>query len=246
MKSMFFLLSLFSFSVMAADLPLTDYPWSLTDIAEKGLTKERLFSRMDREFIKTKSSICSNRALMWAHDFKRDYNLDTAKVFLFFTKEETPEGELNISFRRTWWYHVAPVINENNQMWVMDAGFAYIKAPMTLSQWTKKFAFSETCKEIKATENELVELIFREKTFPRQTAYGHHTCYYKVVPHTIWTPDVLAKNLLGIDASGKPVRVERPEINKDELFQACIEATAGKLGWALGSSKKQCEEYVRR
>lgn len=238
------LLIIVSLTAGAADQKLTDYNWTLTDIAGRGLSKETLFSRMDRDFIKTKSSICSNRALMWANDFKRKYDLNTAKVFLFFTKEETPEDEINISFRRTWWYHVAPVINENNQLWVMDAGFKYIKSPYTIEQWTEKFAFSKNCKEIKASENELVEFIFREKVFPRNTAYGHHTCYYKIVPHTIWTPEVLAKNLLGVDASGTPVRVERSEINKDELYQACVEATASKIGRALGSSKKPCEEYV--
>lgn len=245
MKSIaFFILVLFSLVATAADMKLADYDWTLTDITTRGLNKETLFSRMDRDFIKTKSSICSNRALMWANDFKRKYNLDTAKVFLFFTKEEKPEGELNISFRRTWWYHVAPIVNENNNLWVLDAGFAYIKSPYTLEQWTDKFAFSKNCKEIKSNENELVELIFREKTFPRNTSYGHHTCYYKIVPHTIWTPEVLAQNILGVNASGTPVRVVRPEIEKGELFQACIEATAGKLGRALGANKKQCEEYV--
>lgn len=245
MKSIvLFSLITFSLALSAAEVKLADYNWTLTDIAEKGLSKEALFTRMDRDFINLKSSICSNRALMWANDFKRKYDLNTAKVFLFFTKEERPEDEIRISFRRTWWYHVAPVINENNNLWVMDAGFGYIKSPYTIEQWTDKFAFSKNCKEIKASENELVELIFTEKTFPRTTPYGYHTCYYKIVPHTIWTPEVLAQNLLGVNASGTPVRVERPEILKNELMQACVEATASKLGRVLGSSKKKCEEYV--
>lgn len=238
------LMATLALTATAAEIKLMDYDWKLTDVAEKGLNKESLFSRMDREFIKTNSSICSNRAHMWANDFKRKHNLDTAKIFLFFTSDEKPEGELNISLRKTWWYHVAPVINENGSMWVMDAGFKYIKNPMKINEWTKKFAFSENCKEIKASETELVELIFRERTFPRNTVYGHYTCYYKITPHPIWIPELLARNLLGVDRNGTPVRVERPEIDKSELYQACLEATAGRLGRALGGSKKQCQEYV--
>jgi hypothetical protein len=74
----------------------------MTNIASQGLDKETPFSRMDRKFIKPKSSICSNRALMWANDFKQKWNLDTAKVFLFYTKKK---GDVS---RKTWWYHVAP------------------------------------------------------------------------------------------------------------------------------------------
>lgn len=239
----FVLLSFFAaFSSLAADIQIKDYKWTMTDIASKGLTKEALFSKMDRDFIKTGKSICSNRALMWANDFKRDYNLDTGKIFLFFTKKrEEP------TFRREWWYHVSPVVNERGQVVVMDAGFSgSLKTPFTVAQWLEYFADTANCKEINANETELIEYIWTQQVFPKQTAYGHHTCYYKIVPHTLWTPDVVAKNLLGRDSTGRPVRVERPEINKDELMQACLEATTGKLGWALGNGKKKCEEYVAR
>lgn len=239
----FVLLSFFAaFSALAADVQIKDYNWSMTDIASKGLTKETLFSKMDRDFIKLGKSICSNRALLWANDFKRDYNLDSGKVFLFFTtKKEEP------SLRKEWWYHVAPVINENGNIVVMDAGFpGFIKTPLTVGQWLEKFAYTANCKEISASDTDLVEYIYNQAVFPKQTAYGYNTCYYKIVPHTLWTPEVVAKNLLGKDSQGRPVRVERHEINKDELMQACLEATTGKIGWALGNGKKKCEEYVAR
>lgn len=56
------LLSLLSFSVLAKDIKLKDYDWELTDILSKGQTRNVLFSQMDRDFIKTGESICSNRA----------------------------------------------------------------------------------------------------------------------------------------------------------------------------------------
>ena len=238
MKTAFFFI-LISFSVFANDLIIKDYDWKMTDITSRGYDKETLFTKMDRDFIKTKSSICSNRALMWNHDFKTKYNLDTGKIFLFYTKKK---GEVSL---KTWWYHVAPVINENNQAWVMDAGFpGWVKGPMTTNDWLAKFSNSNNCKEINASETELVELIFKEQTFPNQTSYGQYDCYFKIVPHTLWTPDTVAMNILGRDSTGRPVRVERPEIDANELYQSCIEATSSKIGWALGSSKKKCKEYA--
>lgn len=241
MKLVFFA-ALLSLSAFAAEVKIKDYNWDMTDVATRGLTKETLFSRMDRSFIKLKGSICSNRAHMWANDFKRDYDLDTGKIFMFFTKKEDTGLRL-----RTWWYHVSPVINENGQIWVMDAGFgSFIKSPLTIGDWLKKFAHTSDCKEITLDEPELVELIFREAAFPRTTQYGTYECYYKITPHPIWTPEVLARNLLGRDGSGRPVRVDRDEIDKNELYQACLEATSSKIGWALGSSKEKCKEYINR
>ena len=229
---------LFSFQVVASDLRLKDFNWIMSDVARSGLQKEVLFSRMDRDFINTGSSICSNRALMWAHDFKENYNLNTAKVFLYYTKKK---GEVSL---KTWWYHVAPVINESGSLWVMDAGFSgFINKPLTVQEWLKKFADSTNCKEMNSSENELIELIFRGQTFPHRTSYGYYDCYYKVVPHTIWTPDIMAMNILGQDSEGTPVRVDRHEINREELYKACLEATTSKIGYALGKNKKECKAY---
>jgi hypothetical protein len=232
-------LLLASLSALAADFQIKDYNWNVTDIASRGLTKEALYSRMDRDFIRTKSSICSNRAHMWVNNFKKQYNLDTAKIFLFYTKKK---GEASL---KTWWYHVSPVVNENGNIWVMDAGFpGWFNKPMTKEDWLYQFADSRNCKEINASETDLVELIFKGQVFPHHTSYGTYDCYYKIVPHTLWTPEIVAKNLLGKDESGTPVRVERHEIDKDELYQACIEATTSKIGFALGNSKKKCKEYA--
>jgi hypothetical protein len=127
----------------------------------------------------------------------------------------------------------------------MNAGFpGWPRTPVTVAAWLEKFSNSTNCKEINANETDLIELMFSGQVFPTHTAYGRHDCYYKVVPHTICTPEIVAKNLLGKDSNGRPVQVERHEINKDELYQACVEATASKIGWALGSSKAKCEEYA--
>jgi hypothetical protein len=232
-------LLLASFTAIAADLKINDYNWNLTDITSRGLNKEILYSRMDREFVNTGSSICSNRAHMWANNFKRQYNLDTGKIFLFYTKKK---GTVS---RKTWWYHVAPIINEGGNIFVMDAGFSgWFNKPMTKEEWLYQFTTSTNCKEINANETDLVQRIFYAQVFPHETAYGNYDCYYKFTPHTIWTPDVLAQNLLGVDSNGVPVHQERPEIDRLELLQACVEATSSKLGYIFGASKEACNQYV--
>ena len=60
-------------SAFAQEVTLSDFNnWKLTDIATKGYKKEALFSKMNRDLIKVGVSICSNRALVWAYDFKRN------------------------------------------------------------------------------------------------------------------------------------------------------------------------------
>ncbi len=231
-------LSLLSFSVLAKDIKLKDYDWELTDILSRGQTRNSLFSRMDRDFIKTGESICSNRALMWVNNFKKTYEINSAKIFLFYTK---PKKERLF----TWWYHVAPVINENGTPWVVDGGFeGLIDGPVSIQEWLTFFSQSKKCREISATETDLIENIFTSRVFPKQTRYGYHECYYKIVPHTLWTPQNVAQDLLGKDSTGKPVRIDTDEINPNELYQACIEATTSKIEYALGVNRKKCKEYA--
>lgn len=217
--------------VSAQSVPLTDYNWSTDDIAEKGLTKEELFSSMDRDFIKLGGSICSNRALMWLYDFKRKYDINGSKVFLFYT------GKTGDAGAKTWWYHVTPMIVEKGIEYTMDAGFSRsITSPLTVKAWMKRFTGSTNCKEIQAHETDLIERMYQGQVFPETTHYGSYDCYYKKVPAGYWTPASVAMNLLG--------DFERPEINKHEVYAACREAVTGPIGYALGRGGKKCKKYL--
>ena len=232
------LLSLNGFS---ADVKLNEYDWNVTDITTKGFTKESFFEKMDRKFIKVNSSICSNRALLWAYDFKTKYDLDTAKIFLFYTKKTGDVG------RKTWWYHVSPMVNENGELWVVDAGFpAFISGPQKQEDWLHSFVGSAHCKEIKANDTDLIERMFVGAVYPETTSHGTYDCYYRIVPGSYWTPATIAMNLLGKDADGRPVRFERPEINLDEVYTSCIEASTGVFGRFFGKNKKECAQLVGR
>lgn len=223
----------------AQSVPLPDYNWSTEDIALSGLKKEDLFKSMNRDLIKLGDSICSNRAMVWLYDFKRNYNVDGSKLFLFYT------GKTGDAGAKTWWYHVTPMIVENGTEYTMDAGFGRsINSPLLVKDWIKKFAGSTNCKEIRANETDLIDRMFRGHVFPETTKYGTYDCYYKKVPAGYWTPSSVAMNLLGTTSNGSPTTFERPEMNENEVYAACKEAVTGPIGNALGNGAKKCKKYL--
>jgi hypothetical protein len=211
----------------------------LTDIAKRGYKKEVLFSQMNRDLIKVRSSICSNRAMIWAYDFQRKQSIESGKIFLFYTEKKTGFGQI------TWWYHVAPVINENGNLYVMDAGFpGFINNPLTTNDWLKTFSHSSRCKEILPNETDLIEKMFDGMIFPKTTRYGTYDCYYHLSQPGYWTPSSVAMGLLGVNEKGESVNYSRDQIEIDEVYLACLEAVTMPLGWALGEGKSRCKKYL--
>ncbi len=233
-------LMVLSTSLFAQEVRLPDFKnWELTDVSKLGYKKEALFTQMNRDLLKLSNSICSNRALVWAFDLKRNQNIDAGKIFMFFTEKT---GDVGL---KTWWYHVSPIINEMGTVYALDAGFpGMINVPLTVKQWLKQFAHRETCKEIKATEVDLVMRMFKGAVYPQRTQYGFYDCYYVLTPGGYWTPSSVAKGLLGTDETGAQVNYERDEIDKEEVLEACIEAATSPLGRVLGGGKKRCEKYL--
>lgn len=232
MKLVFALtLTLASYAIGAQEIRLEDYSWTLTDVESLGVTKEDLFKKMDRDTIVTKS-ICANRALMWLYEFKKDHNIDGSKIFLFYTGSRT-----QFSVRR-WWYHVAPIINERGTEFVMDAGFPSIKGPLLVRDWVKKCVGNNNCYEIKAGDHDLAELMYKGAQFPKETFRGRFDCYYAKVPAGFWFPRMVADSILGENVPS--------EINEQQVYSACLEASTGPIGGVLRQGKKKCREFMAR
>lgn len=234
-----FLLLFSVFEAFSQSLNLSDYHYSLDDIKDIPLKKEDLFLRMRRLRVKEKDSICSNRAHLWSYHFYKE-GIKGAKIFLFFTPKTGQFEGL------TWWYHVAPVINENGKLWVLDGGFPNrVKGPLIVEEWLKEFnGLKSSCKEITAADTYLMELIFQERTFPEVTTHGRYDCYYHVTPPSFWLPSHVAKNVLGVDEAGRPVRLERDSFQKSEVLWACREATTNPFSWVLGKNLNFCRKLV--
>ena len=196
---------------------------------------------MNRTVVRKEMSICSNRAQVWAYDYKRHHKIDTAKIFLFFTVKNSRFNGAN------WWYHVSPVVNEKSKLWVMDGGFpAKFNSPLLVDDWLKIFSRDQKCKEIRLGENDLIKNIYREKVFPTKTPYGEFGCYYIMAPAGYWTPNILAQHMLGYDQRGRPVRVERDFITKEETYQACLETSTNPIEYALRVGHRICSSYLAK
>lgn len=240
MKLLTAVMFLFTVSAFAQTITLPEYNWSLTDILSRGQTKERLYQNMNRTLVKTGNSICSNRALIWTYDFKRKNDIETGKLFLFYTEKNSRTAG------KTWWYHVTPVINEGGTIWTMDAGFpGFVSSPLSQADWLMKFSGTSKCQPIAADDTEFFERMFKGRVFPDYTAkYGRQDCYTIIVPSGLWTPASIAKNILGKDENGRPTRQSSDHFDMDELFDACVEAVTNPLGRFFGSGKKRCSDYL--
>lgn len=213
------------------------YPYLMTDLASQGIDKNELFSKMETQTFSMSSSICSNRALIWAYDLKRFHQVDAQKIFLFFTEKTGLRG------RMTWWYHVAPVVREGEELWVLDPAFFKREQAITIPKWLKSFAGISQCREIRATDTELIKLMRSERVFPEAVpGYGKAYCYYHIAPAGLWTPGSVVDYLLGApeNRGGKG-----KEIDPGQLFAACIEAVANGLDRYSGRTQALCQDYLK-
>lgn len=99
----------------------------------------------------TRDSICSNRAMVWSYEMKRDLNVDSKKRFIYYTNSYRHivqnvgrhiswfEARFrSVSDRGTnWYYHVAPSVLVGEQEYVMDKKL--FNTPVTDEQWVGKF-----------------------------------------------------------------------------------------------------------
>lgn len=215
----------------------------VADLAQQGTTKEKIFRKMQERLIKFDSSICANRAHMWSYDFQRFFQVESAKIFIFYTpKTSRASGE-------SWWYHVAPVVNEGGKFYAMDR--AFLDQPVTVDRWLQSFNGSlKDCYEIKNEDADLVKYMYSTMPFPEQTAHGKYKCYYKIAPVGIWFPIGIAFDLLNTDQKGAAINFTRNEqIPESEVLSACVEANErdSKNPRNLNNlkTKIRCEDYLK-
>jgi hypothetical protein len=90
-------------------------------------------------------SQCYNRAHIWVYESKKSFDINSMKVFLFFTKKFIREHDYR------WWFHVAPGTytqkSPKNYFSVIDPYFA--DSPLPLTEWSHLFVPKKThCPEI--------------------------------------------------------------------------------------------------
>lgn len=111
----------------------------------KSMNEARDLFRYARQ--KHKESQCYNRAHIWSYEWQTDKNINTAKMFIFFSVKYIRENNFH------WWFHVAPyahvAIGTEIKERIMDK--KYMPGPSTLRDWIDRFMEDGTqCRTIKA------------------------------------------------------------------------------------------------
>ena len=88
------------------------------------------------KFYRKSYAECFQRAHLWSFELRQMMNIQSQKVFLFFTDRYT---------RRTgfdWWFHVAPFVLVNGTEMVLDPYF--FSKPVDMQTWTDYFMKNDT------------------------------------------------------------------------------------------------------
>ncbi|HXH32567.1 MAG TPA: protein-glutamine glutaminase family protein [Bacteriovoracaceae bacterium] len=215
---------------------IKDYKFQVTDVASKNVSKELIFSRMERSMLDLKNSICSNRAHLWAYDMFRNYNIIPGKIFIFFGRSVWKDES------QGWMYHVAPYIVENGQEFVMEASYPEVDRPLTVNEWieneTDGRVKSQECIDISAKDTDLTEFFYERYNLPEVREEGRRgaRCYIRKVPGFYWYPAGIALHELKKNAKGDEVEYSPTAFEPEEVMEACVEAASGK--------KSKCKQHL--
>lgn len=115
---------------MPSEEPFENFTPSVLKSPEEARTIFNSLRRNSRS-----SSQCYNRAHVWAYESRNKYQLDSMKVFMFYTRKYIREYNFH------WWFHVAPFTyignNGSAQESVLDRKFT--KGPTDMKSWTDIF-----------------------------------------------------------------------------------------------------------
>lgn len=92
------------------------------------------------------SSQCYNRAHVWSYEEKQRRDLNTMKVFLFFTDRYIRD------YNYHWWFHVSPfvLVQEGAQVKERVIDWEFLYSPYFMKDWTDYFIQSkEECPSVK-------------------------------------------------------------------------------------------------
>lgn len=88
-------------------------------------------------------SQCYERAYVWGYDLWETQEINSMKLFLFFTNKYIRE------YRYKWWYHVSPMSYVGEQEYVLDRLFT--KRPLIPKTWTNIFMKNNAlCKSVES------------------------------------------------------------------------------------------------
>lgn len=155
---------------------------------EKAQELFTLFQGDYKQNMSTKSE-CFQRAHLWSHQAERESRVEMSKVYVFFTYKFSMRHRVTSRWGTpfTWWFHVAPAVRVNGELWVLDATFT--DRAMPLQDWAKSLQAEEGQEECA----ELHDL--KDYVDDRNISNGYQnlaavreTCYYTHAPKFVFQP----------------------------------------------------------
>ncbi len=162
------------------------YPLSSSDLTPEAA--QSLFKDLKKENAKMDEySECFERAHMWSLRAEKVHQVTMEKVYLYFTYKFQMKHRVTSRWGRafTWWFHVAPAVRVNGELWVMDATFT--DRAMPLQEWAGSLMKEpEVCVEI----NDPMEYVEERNA---SEGYRHvnrvrNQCYYTAAPRFFYQP----------------------------------------------------------
>jgi hypothetical protein len=180
------LLVLCSFLFMSVSAFAQLYPSTSQDITPEEASA--LFQELEIENAKMDThSECFERAHMWARYAEHVRGIQMEKVYLFFTYKFTMKHRVTSRWGRafTWWFHVAPAVRVNGELWVMDATFT--DQAMPVQDWAQSLMKTpETCEELSDPQDYVSD---RNSTNGyRNVGNARSQCYYTTAPKYFYQP----------------------------------------------------------
>jgi hypothetical protein len=230
---------------LARATTVPEYNFELTDVSSKGLSRQVMFNKMKRDTINLEDSICANRAHLWAYDFKRFFNVDSGKIFIFFTKELWSKKETG------YMYHVAPYMADQGLEYVMEASYD-LKRPLTVAEWveneTDGKVSEKDCLYLTKDDTDLTEYFYERYNLPLKRENGKKgaKCYLKKVPGYYWFPASIAYHELKMDGDGVSTSFNPKDYEIEDVMHACKDSMSGKFGSLFSGASAKCREYLKR
>lgn len=233
--------------LLAADLPIDGYAYSVTDISNHGLTAQKLFRALPTSWMDLEHSVCANRAHVWSHELHRRYGINTGTIFIFFGAKVW-EGE-----KHKYWYHAGTYVVENGQELVLEQSYpSEVSRPLTVVEWMHNEmegkADASKCVELKKdSDRDMTERFYYHAFLPHQRPDGKpaYHCYYRKVPGYIPYPEMVAELELGVDEDGQKIDYDLKAFDSNLVWNACVDAYAGRNLFKKGPARSFCAQFIK-
>ncbi|MBY0516309.1 MAG: hypothetical protein K2P81_05340 [Bacteriovoracaceae bacterium] len=162
------------------------YPSTSDNISEE--KAQEMFKDIEAEDKKMgEHSECFQRAHMWALRAEKLHQVAMEKVYLFFTYKFNMRHRVTSRWGRpiVWWFHVAPAVRVNGELWVMDATFT--DRAMPLQEWAGSLMQEpEACQPINDPQDYVNDR--NSSNGYRNLSNVKNQCYYTTAPRFFYQP----------------------------------------------------------